>query len=399
MHINDACAHVAAQMEKKYHTPYAFAYAPFDDDSINSCKTLYQELKKDALDVIVLVGIGGSHLGSQAIRQLFASHEPLWYELETFAPRLSHRLITQIAAHLAQRKRVLFMIISKSGTTTETLINAALARQLLEEYQYNIRESIVIISDHNSPLAQLAQREGYHLLTIPALLGGRFSIFSAVGYFPLLCSNLVLDAFIEGARAATKASLMSLAHNKAAENAQWFCEQYQTGKHINTLFVSEPDLTGFALWHRQLMAESLGKNKNVGPTPFVAVATTDLHSILQLCLAGPDDKMTRFFEMQSDSLPYAVPDNEFSDLLDFRPHLTLKQIHTSIMSNVKKSFEMKQRVVLHSVFNRHLYDIGFMMQMLMFETVYSALLLDIDPFSQPEVELYKKETRLQLGNV
>lgn len=396
MDITAHITHLKQALKQKYDTPYSFAYAPFDKEAFDASRKLYERLNLSHVEVMVLVGIGGSNLGFQALRQLLQKSKTLWYELDTFSPSFSHSLYQQIGKHLAQKQRVLFIIISKSGKTTETLLNAALCRQLLDEYEVDARSALVIISDEGSPLIQLAVRESYEHLTIPPRLGGRFSLFSAVGYFPLLCASIDVEGLIEGAQDATNKAL-SLEHNEALQSAFWFVNNYNNNKSMITIFVTDPALYMFGLWYRQLIAESLGKSGDKGPTPLVALATTDLHSMLQLYLAGPDNKMTRFFTLHHDGISYGLPHNEFSDLLDVARHITLEHIHCSIIQGVQKSYALKQREFVNTHVAGTPYSIGFLMQQLMFEVVYSGLLFEVNPFDQPEVELYKQETRFYLS--
>lgn len=379
------------EFTKEESTPYEFMRVPFDNSLAVACKKIQNALQsRHKQQVLVVIGIGGSHLAAAALYSALALTQPVYF-IDTLAPLYTQRFIQVIKDHLEQKHWITCIIISKSGTTVETSANAAIFVELIGAYQ-PLSDSLIIISDEHSPLAELAHKNTYHFLAIPALVGGRFSAFTAVALMPLLLAGVDIVQFQEGARSMSHRCLQP-ENNPAVEAAHVMVTAYTQGKNIYDIFVMDPDLYVLGLWYRQLIGESLGKNMQVGITPTVSVATNDLHSVAQLYLAGPDDKFTLFLEYAHDEQVVQIPHNNWSMLSQLPQQVTISELHSHIVRGVYTAFEIKQRTFGRFALQRNPYILGEFLQLCMFQIVYAAQLLEVDPFNQPEVELYKQETR------
>jgi len=251
---------------------------------------------------LVVVGIGGSNLGTMAVHeavkgrfphQLGRSPRVLW--ADTVDSDMMEAILRVIEPALAAGEHVVVNAISKSGTTTETVANFQVLVDVLQRYDARYQPYTVVTTNKGSPLWELAQDEHIDALEIPLQVGGRFSVFSPVGLFPLSLLGVNLPVLREGARVMRIRCLeAAMEKNPAAAGAAAAYAHYRDGKNIHTLFLFGNDLESVGKWHRQLVAESLGKQHDrsgaevfTGMTPTVAIGSTDLHSVAQLYLAVP----------------------------------------------------------------------------------------------------------------
>ena len=302
---------------------------------------------------------------------------------------------------------MLVNIVTKSGTTTETIANAAIFIELIAQFHpENYKDYIIVTTDTGSKLHDVACHERWRVLEVPPLVGGRYSVFSAVGLFPLAMIGVDIDALLRGAAHMVElCTIQDGEQNIAAQSAVLFYELYQRGYVIHNLFPFAVDLCALGLWCRQLTAESLGKEHtldgtkiNVGITPTVSVGSTDLHSIVELHLAGPDNTMTTFISVGQFHQKMVVP--SCKQLQHLVPHIqgkSLDVITTALLGGTKKAYASARRPYMSVLFpSKSPEIIGQFMQWKMLETMYLGDLFNINPFIQPQVELYKKEARVLL---
>ncbi|RJS83670.1 hypothetical protein CW706_05760 [Candidatus Bathyarchaeota archaeon] len=389
---------------------FSFINLPDDKKHLNIVKELVRE--KLALDprLLVVVGIGGSNLGTIAVQEailgrLYNLSDPGIRVLyaDTTDPYLIRDIVGIMKTTLENEGNVLLNVISKSGTTTETIANFRILAGMLRKYKRRYEEYIIATSDKGSKLWSLAVREGFTTLEIPAKIVGRYSVFSSVGLFPLGILGVKIESLLEGARKMRDLCLtMDLNKNPAAVIASIQYNHYIEGKNISTLFFFSSDLESLGKWCRQLIAESLGKEfnrsgerVNVGMTPTVSIGSTDLHSIAQLYLGGPYDKLVTFISVE-DSAPrlQISKDNEYSYLIPEINGRRLDEILNAILEGAKEAFRRGKRPFIDiSLPDKTESSIGQFMHLKMIETVYLGRLLNVNPFDQSAVEKYKKETR------
>jgi glucose-6-phosphate isomerase len=346
--------------------------------------------------MMIVVGIGGSNLGAQAVYEALYGkegnlHFPLYFADTVDSDRiyaLLHR-----AEHVLKNKRtILITVISKSGTTTETIANFECFLQLLKKYEPNkYHEFVIVITDKDSALWKSAEEHKFDRLAIPKNIGGRYSVFTAVGLAPLIFAQVDVDELIKGAQAANIPA--------AATSASTVAIHYEQGKNIHNIFVFDAALESIGKWYCQLMGESLGKDGK-GITPIVSVGSTDLHSVGQLYLGGPRDKVTTFITVRHSHHEVRVP--EMSEYDALVPHLQGKSFATimkAISDGTQQAYiENKIPFISIEFPKKSAFYVGQVMQTKMYQIIMIGHLLDVNAFDQPHVELYKIQTRKILAN-
>jgi glucose-6-phosphate isomerase len=371
-----------------------------------------QQILKSKPSVYIIIGIGGSNLSTYAVYQALSgtlynkSHNASCkvYFADTLDSILINTLVKIIQEQLSVGNTIHMSCISKSGTTLETIINFKILLDILKTYHPETwHHYITIITDYKSPLWHYAHDNNIDALVIPNQVGGRFSIFSAVGLLPLALLHVDIDQLCAGARDAINNTLQSdTLDTLPAISAALIYHYYVHGIHIHDTFVFAPQLEGFGKWYRQLCAESLGKQNNqgkrVGITPTVSIGTTDLHSTGQLYIAGPQDRITTFI--------YASYNNDIkttSDILfDYIFNLHdieisyNKAMHAILQATQQTYTKHSHPFITITLSELSAYTIGMLMQYKMLEIMYLGYLLQVNPFDQPNVEEYKTNIRTLL---
>ena len=389
----DYVSFIKQDLLKYFESDFCSLLLPFDNDVVRDVSVLVRE--KKGFDYLVVVGIGGSNLGTLAIVEaLFGKNHLLSSKKKVFFVDTVDSDSLADVLSFVKGKKFLLVLISKSGTTTESIANFEV---LLKQIPLSQRKSrVVTISDEGSLLSSLALRKGYSHLFIPKKVGGRFSVFSSVGLFPLAFLGVDIKKLLLGARGALEKFNKN---NYALEGALDLYHNYLSGKKINDLFIFSNDLESLGKWYRQLMGESVGKRfslsgseKFIGITPTVSIGSTDLHSVGQLYLGGPRDKFTSFVSVKNHK-SIVVPSNKDIILRDLQG-LSFKKIMDSILLGTMRAYKKNKLPFNHYEFVcKDEFELGFFMQTKMFEIMILAHLLGVNPFDQPSVEEYKSETR------
>lgn len=383
------------------------ACLPTDEKLLADVQALAAEkCQAAALKYHIVVGIGGSNLGTKAVYDALhgygdvmqAGRFPKLLFAETTDPEWLEAACN-LAGTLNSPEEVLVSVISKSGGTTETLANFEIIMDALTTSLGDCRNRIVAISDEGSALWEQAGIQGVSRLAIPKPVGGRYSVLSAVGLFPLQTVGIDIAALRTGA--AEMRGLCLGEASPAARSAAVLAYHLQQGKTINDNFFFHPELESVGKWYRQLMGESIGKAESLdgrevhaGITPTVSLGSTDLHSVGQLYLGGPKDKLTTFVHAATKST-LAVPSNRvFPELVSVINGKTAADITQAILEGVKVAYQKASlpymEVGLDAV-DEH--SIGAYLQFKMLEMMYLGQLLNVNSFDQPSVEAYKVETK------
>ncbi len=412
--MSEAVANARTAYAKQYETPYGFAYAPEDESYYQNVVTLAETKRSQNPAAVFVVGIGGSSLGTvaieNAVRGLFSREcmqDVAFYCADTIDTDRTYQLCTIMRRFLEQEQDVILNVVSKSGTTTETLINASIFIDLLKQYRPDsYHKWLVVTTDPGSPLETYANERNIECLHIPQEVAGRYSVLTAVGIFPLHVMGVDTKALLQGARRATNTCLQAVYDNPAVLSAMILYQHYAHGRNIHDTFLFDAGLRELGEWYRQLMGESIGKRKGddnqlirVGITPTVSIGTLDLHSVAQLYLAGPYDKFTTFVHIKHHPDDVTIPDVGLTQKLP----ITGKRVETvkeAILSGVQRAYYNERRAfVTISLADKSEESLGEFIQFKMFEMVYLANILGVNPFNQPQVELYKQETRAVLQGV
>jgi glucose-6-phosphate isomerase len=374
-------------LKKKYETGYGFINTLSDKKSLQETITLAK--KYTSLKNIVIIGIGGSNLGVKAI--LEATYGPHMPKKIFFADTVDSAATIDIYEEVQKNiSETLCIIISKSGDTLETIAQT-------ETFLGFKNMKYVVITEKNSPLWKYADLNQIPALEIPITVGGRYSVFSPVGLFPLAVLGYNLRQLIKGAERGKKRALSSW-NNSAAQSAlQIYANKDKT--IIETMMFSTY-FESLGKWYRQLFAESLGKQHNRagkeiwnGITPTIAIGTTDLHSMGQLYLGGPRNKQFTFIIPKETK---TIRIHSKTNIIPYINKKSFKHISNSIFYGLEKSF-VKNKIPFNIFeIKRHPYDIGEFLMTKMFEVLFLAYLMDVNPFNQPNVEQYKEIARRTL---
>jgi glucose-6-phosphate isomerase len=232
---------------------------------------------------------------------------------------------------------------------------------------------------------------------MPTHIGGRYSVFTSVGLVPLALLGVDVRAFCEGAQRAITASVEQ-GVGPAATLAALLFESYTTGYTMHELVVFHPELETLGKWYRQLLAESLGKERSdgtrIGIMPSIFIGSTDLHSMGQLVFGGPRNRLTEFVAVPSawSSAQDLIEDSPFMLplLKNKHPADAVRAIYEGVRTAYRTHTLPSVSIELESVSPR---ELGAWMALHMAVILYTAELFGVNAFDQPAVEDYKNETR------
>ncbi len=375
-------------------------------------------------DRLVVLGIGGSALGTRAVLDAVprsaaassgganggkagsAGRAGLQVDvLDNIDPAVVGAVLDGI-----DLERTAFNVISKSGTTAETMSQFLIVRErLIERFgERKARERLVFTTDpEHGLLRQIASEEGIETLAVPDGVGGRFSVLSAVGLLPLAAAGVDIEALCAGARAADEAcSRVDVWSNPAALHALLLALASQDGASIHVLMPYCDALGGLAEWYGQLWAESLGKRLSLdgevvetGQTPVRAIGATDQHSQVQLYMEGPRDKVVTFLRVLDHGrelvIPHAYEGHQalaylggrgLGELLNMEQRAT--ELALAAHGRPTSTIEL-ERVDTESI--------GYLFHLFEVQTLVTGGLWNIDPLDQPGVEAGKVLTQGMAG--
>ena len=392
-----------------------------NQDALFESLETYAQSQKGRWDTVIVLGIGGSSLGGYAL--LKALLHPYWNELSAEQRRGYPRYYfvenvdaDQIAGLLdvIDLSKTLVNVISKSGTTAETMSAFMLLKERLE-LQLGVdraKEHVVVTTDrHKGLLRQIADQEGYPSFEVPDDVGGRFSVFSAVGLLPAALCGVPIRQCQRGIQDMDlQLQETEIWKNPAAQLAVLHTYFYQQGKPISVFMPYSYRLAPVADWFVQLWAESLGKRKNirgedvfVGMTPVRAVGVTDQHSQVQLFNEGPFDKTITFVAVGQPDASVTIPPQfrrpeALAAELGYLGNRTFAELLSAEFESTRASLTRNQRpnitLTLPQVDAYHLAQLLYLLEV---QTALTGALLEIDPFDQPGVELAKQYTHALMG--
>jgi len=255
----------------------------------------------------------------------------------------------------------------------------------------------VFIGDPGTELMKVGARLGATVVTMPKIVGGRYSVATEVGLVPMALLGHDTDTYIAGILDATKEEFESVVAENAVRLRHYMSKNF---RHYN-FFAFEPRLYKLGAWYRQLFAESIGKEtdragKKVTKGFLPTIATpVELHSVGQLYLSGFAGVYTDFVTFDDDTIDYSVSKKGVGKQYG---RFTTQEVATAIYGGVMAAYQERQLPYRSTIFDENLaYSIGLFMGMRMLETMYVAELMNLNAFDQPNVELYKIKTREILG--
>ena len=427
--ITDAEWHDAATRFADAHTGVANEYAggtlgflDLPDDralhqqTLDYVKRVRARTGADGITDVVVLGIGGSALGPIALRT--ALRPPQWNLLDDAARQGNPRLhvldnvdpanISALLARLDLR-RSLFVVISKSGGTAETMAQYLVIRARLNEVlgAQGAKDHLVLVTDpQNGALRAIARGDGIAALEIPSNVGGRFSVLTPVGILPAALIGIDTGELLAGAAdMRTRCASKELGQNIAGTWASLqFLADTKHGRHIQVLMPYSDALRDMADWFVQLWAESLGKHRTpgdagVGPTPLGALGATDQHSKVQLFMEGPGDKTVTFIGVDDAGADVEIPrlhadipelaylgGHRLGELLDIERRATAGALARRGRPNMTLTLDRVDP-----------FHLGALFMFLELATAYAGRMYGVNAFDQPGVELGKQFTYAMLG--
>jgi glucose-6-phosphate isomerase len=393
-----------------------FFELPYAGEVVDSIEQ-FAEGGGQAFSNIVVLGIGGSALGTVALKT--ALLDPYWNELDDEARDFYPRLYVvdnpdpATFAALLRRvdvRRTLFNVVSKSGGTAETMSQFLIVRERLEqEIGDGYRRHLLFTTDpEGGVLRRLAREEEIATLAVPPNVGGRFSVFSAVGLLPAAIVGIPIRELLEGAADMDRRCRSGeLSKNPAGLFAALqYLADTEAGAPLHVMMPYADPLRDVADWFRQLWAESLGKQRTregeevfVGPTPVKSLGATDQHSQVQLYVEGPFDKTITFLietERSEDlTIPGIYPDiGELGYLGGHSLAELLRVEKQATEAALTQRGRMNMTIELPRIDARSLGELLFLLQV---ATVYAGGFYGVDPLDQPGVELGKQLTYAIMG--
>ncbi len=374
----------------------------YDKEEVARIKEIAAKLK-DKTDVLLVCGIGGSYLGARAaiemICGLYPDKKP---EIIFIGNTFSATYLKQVYDHVKD-KDIVLNVISKSGTTTETAISFRIFKQLVEE-KYGpeeAKERIIATTDKaRGTLKELADTMGYETFVIPDDIGGRYSVFTAVGLLPMAFAGIDPDEVLRGSLAAYD----DFADPDLSKNIAY---RYAVARRILAdkgyaaeMFVTyEMQLTSVGEWWKQLFGESEGKD-GLGVLPTSANFSTDLHSLGQFIQEGTKClfETILWVDKMDGDITFPHEDTDF-DHMEYLAGKQLSWVNEMAMRGTLSAHSDDGQVpnIVISLDDNSSYSFGYMIYFFFKACGMSCYLLGVNPFDQPGVEVYKKKMFKLLG--
>jgi glucose-6-phosphate isomerase len=356
-------------------------------DTLERLQLLSEELR-EKVDTLVVVGIGGSNQGARAILSALDKQGPV--EILWGGTSLSSYETEKLLESL-QGKTFAIDVIAKNFETLEPGVGFRLLRKELQKrYGKAAKDYIYITGTPGSYLEEISRKEGYTFLTFPGDIGGRYSVFSEVGLFPLSVAGVDLAALMGGAKSMQAELTGNLtSSNLALQYATTRNYLNQKGFKNEMLSFFEPRLFYFGSWWKQLMAESEGKDGK-GLFPVSSSCSEDLHSTGQFLQDGETFIFETFIRVLEDGSP-AIPfcSDAIEDNFGYLDGKTLSEVNRIAEEATIAAHSSKFPCNLITVEKLDEYGLGCLLYFFMFACYISGSILGINPFDQPGVEAYK----------
>ena len=392
---------------------FGFPGLPFDKAPLEAVER-YARAWRGKYRTVFVLGIGGSALGPFALDAAVNGPRPFRKKkvpaelvvLDNVDP-----LVLGRALELCDPRKTLVLVITKSGSTAETMSQFLIVYDWLRRKvgaKKAAKQVAAVTDPKKGDLLDIARQEGFALFAVPPNVGGRFSVLTPVGLLPAALVGANVRQLLAGAGAMVEVCRQTeLEANPALASAlHQYLLDTRYAKHVQAVYSYSNALYPLAFWYRQLWAESLGKQKDrnkrdvfVGQTCLEALGVTDQHSQSQLFMEGPKDKVITFWEVERDPytvrIPKLFPKHDSTGYLGGR---TLNELFRAEKFATELAFTEAGRPNSTFVFPAaDEYSIGQMMMLAEWQTAYAGEFYDVNAFDQPGVELGKRLTYALLG--
>lgn len=364
---------------------------------ILDCEAIRDDWKAKGVDLVIVIGIGGSYLGARCAIEALSSS----FVRKADAPQvvfagnnLSEEYLAELM-DLASVRNTACVVISKSGTTTEPAVAFRIVKAYIEK-TYGRTEAagriVAVTDEHKGALKTLATQEGYKTFVVPDNVGGRYSVLTPVGILPIVLAGFDIRAMLRGAAEERAALLKKSADNAAIKYAAVRNLLYsELGKKVEILVTFNPKLQYLGEWWKQLFGESEGKDLK-GIFPASIVCTADLHSMGQFIQEGDRVMFETTVKVEKSNREVVIGSDEQN--LDQLNYLAGQRVeHCNAMAQLGTKLAhidggVPQIEVSIERINEE--NLGAIFYFFEFACGVSAYLLGINPFNQPGVEAYKK---------
>lgn len=370
----------------KYKDNLGWLYLPKNKQLVNAVKEIAEEYREKS-DVLVLIGTGGSYLGAKAAIEAFENPYDKEKEVLYLGNNLSRKDLQQKLDYL-EDKDFTVNFISKSGGTFEPAIAFKYILELLfKKYSEEEVKERILITTGNEELERFCLLKGYDFFPIPEDVGGRYSVLSAVGLFPMAYLNIDIEALLKGAEKALDDFLkddMSLAEIHAGYR------NTVSDKEVELLVNYEPHLESLGKWMQQLFSESEGKDGK-GLIPMPISYSTDLHSIGQMIQEGKKVFIETHISFYDENY-LAIPNVEFDGIKEelIYGEKGFNELNKDVKDSVIKAHSEADIPHIDISFNElNETNLGYFMQSMMISCALSSIIIGVNPFNQPGVEMYK----------
>lgn len=374
----------------------------YDKAEFERIKEVAKKIRQQA-QVLLVCGIGGSYLGAKAAIEFINGHfKQDDLEIIFVGNTFSSTEIVRVLDYIKD-KEVVCNVISKSGSTTETAVAFRIFRQFIET-KYGKEEAvkrIYVTTDKSRGLLRpVVNQKGYESFVIPDDIGGRFSVVTAVGLLPIAAAGIDIDAMMKGFQDGLNDFSKPLLKENAAYQYGLYRRLLQENKKDVELFVTyEPHLAYIAEWLKQLDGESEGKDGK-GILPHSVVNSTDLHSMGQFVQEGTKllfETIIMTKKPLEDMFFPQDPTNE--DGMSYLEGKSLHWINQQAMLGTLQAHEVTGKVpnIVIELEDNSAYTFGYMVYFFFMTLAMSAYYLEVNPFDQPGVEVYKKNMFKRLG--
>ncbi|MGM0505770.1 MAG: glucose-6-phosphate isomerase [Bacteroidota bacterium] len=364
------------------------------------------EIRQDA-DLLVVCGIGGSYMGSRAVRDalrgISAQHGvDLRFAGHHMGSRAHQQLLDELETPRpdGRPKSIWVNVISKSGTTLETALAFRWLRTWMEK-RYGEQESsrrIIVTTDPDSgALRSLARQKGYRTWPIAGDVGGRFSVLTAVGLLPIAVAGGNIHSLVTSASTAYHSLLRDPEPLLELATVRYLL--HEAGYRVDLISAFDPDLEGLTGWLQQLLGESEGK-QGKGLFPARALYSTDLHSIGQYVQEGQRVLMETVLDVVEETESLIPVAGEDEDSLGYLKGMSLHEINRQALEGTLTAHYQGGvpvvRVLLQRLDESTLGEFLALFELL---TAVYGYMLGVNPFDQPGVEAYKTEMYRRLGRL
>lgn len=347
--------------------------------NVDFIKQMMKEVKKNS-SLLLVIGIGGSFLGSKALYDMFEHYFSNQFKVIYCGYSLSSNYLSDLLK-LLKDKDFTVNVISKSGNTMEIKLAYNLIKEFMQEKysEEEIKERIIITTGTSGYLYEEAKKSNYRTLSIPDDIGGRYSMMTDAHLFPL-SFNLDIDKFIKGYNDGNTIK------KEAYEYAITRKSLFDKNKLIENYVSFEPKYEMFIEWLKQLFGESEGKNGK-GIFPVSTIFTRDLHSLGQFIQEGNKILFETFIIVRNNS--EIKIDNT-----------NLNNINNAVVDAVRNAhYKGDVAVNFIEIDELNEYNMGLLIKFFFYSAAFSSLLFEVNPFDQPGVEVYKSEIKQSLENL